>query len=75
MKNNKNKGTSNSDVNIKNLKNEEDESVRKYISSIDIMKIIMMNEKIFGSKIQEINNKNYIFRYRQKIRIKSKKHI
>lgn len=33
MKNNKNKGTSNSDFNINNLKNEGDESVREYISA------------------------------------------
>lgn len=42
---------------------------------LDIMKIIMMHEKVFGSKIQEINNKNYIYRCRQKISPNRKKHI
>ena len=65
IKNNKNKEISNSTVNINNFKNKGDESIKGYISARYNEKN-NDNRKSFATKAQEINNKNYIFSYKQK---------
>ena len=72
IKNNKNKEVSNSTVNINNLKNKGDESIRGYISARYNNENNNDIRKSFVTKAQEINNKNYIFSYKQKPKTKLK---
>ena len=66
IKINKNKGISNSTVNIINFKNKGDESIRGYNSARYNENNNKDLRKSFGTKAQEINKKNYIFSYKQK---------
>ena len=74
IKNNKNKDTLNNTANINYLKNKEDDEIKGFISAKNNENIYDFHKSAgLGGKPYEQNNKNLIFSYKQKQKMKINK--